>query len=326
MSSSKTAWLFPGQGAQFVGMGWALCRSSDRARRILDQAGELGGQPLARYCLQGPEAVLGRTDVAQPAVTAISLGCLALLEEAGHAPHCVAGHSLGEYAALCAAGVLTVEETLSLVVARGQVMHQASQRQPGAMLAVNGLSAEQVEDIAHQLAPDFRVCVAHYNAPSQTVLSGTHESLGAASRWVASLGGQGVLLPVKGAWHSALMEEARERFALVLGRVRFRPPRITLYLNTLGRPESEPDRIAEALLMQLSAPVRWAHLLAGMRAEGVREFVEVGPGRMLRGLLRRNMSAPREYRAYGVDGPQGLTALPGSRGGGAARAEEQRAM
>jgi [acyl-carrier-protein] S-malonyltransferase len=221
----------------------------------------------------------------------------------------VAGHSLGEYAALCAAGVLTVEETLALVVERGHLMHEAAQRLPGGMLAVNGLRPEQVEDIAHQLAPDYMVCVANYNAPTQTVLSGSLDGLRAASRWVTSLGGHGVFLNVSGAWHSPLMAEAQTRFAQALRCVEFRPPRCPVYLGATGEPVTDPARIAELMFTQLGAPVRWTQVLAELSRAGARTFVEVGPGKILRGLLRKNWSQPGDYRAFGVDGPRGLTAL-----------------
>lgn len=310
MHTLKTAWMFPGQGSQFAGMGRELCRSHPPTQHLMELASELSGQPLAQYSIMGPEDVLGRTDVLQPAVTAVSLGCLALLEEAGHAPDCVSGHSLGEYAALCAAGVLTAEETLKLVIERGRLMHEASQRHPGLMMAVVDLSSDQVEHIANQLVSDFQVCVANYNAPTQTVLSGTPEGLRLAARSVASLGGRAVMLNVSGAWHSPLMAEAQQRFAHTLRQVEFRAPRCTLYLDVTGAPESSPSRIAEAMLAQLSAPVRWTQILSGLFDSGVREFIEVGPGKVLRGLLRKNLASPETYRSYGVDGPRGLASLP----------------
>ncbi len=311
MDSTKTAWLFPGEGSQFAGMGRDIYQGHPPARRLLERAAHLSGHPLVQYCCwRSREDVPARTDVLQPAVTAVTLGCLSLLRDAGYTPTDVAGHGLGAYAALCAAGVLTVEETLRLVVERSRLMQEASERHPGGMMAVTGLRPEQVEDIASHLIPEFRMDVAVYNAPDRTVVSGDPDTLRMASRWVKSLGGRTVMLRVSGAWHGWMMEEVRERFAHVLGQVEFRPPRCTLYLDTTGAPETEPARIAEAMCSQVVAPVRWTRLVDNLFASGVREFIEVGPGQALRNLLRKRGDTATAYRAHGVDGPRGLSTLP----------------
>nr|ASV46875.1 malonyl CoA-acyl carrier protein transacylase [uncultured bacterium] len=289
MDSPGVAWLFTGQGAQVLGMSRELCGTFPQALRILEQAEEVSGLPLSRLCFQEPEAVLARTEVEQVAVTAITLGCLELLAQAGCAPDRVAGHGVGELAALCAAGVLTVEDTLYLAAHRGRLMHEAARRRPGGMLSVNGLATPVVEELVGSLRGRHRQYVAHYNTRSQTVLSGELGALGVAGSVAFRLGGQAVMLRERGPWHSPLMNEARERFFEAVCRVDFRPPRVPLYLGSTGETEADPDCIAAAVLAQLTQPVRWMQMMAGMAAANTRTFIDVGPGNVLRGTVRHNL-------------------------------------
>jgi [acyl-carrier-protein] S-malonyltransferase len=313
MNARKTAWLFPGQGSQFLGMGWELCNGVPAAGRIFELASDLSGFAIKQCCWMGPSELLNRTDVLQPALTAVSLGCLSLLQEEGFAPNAVAGHSLGEYSALCAAGVLSVEDTLRLVIDRGRLMNEASQRHPGGMIAVQGLPVSCVEEIVGSLPDRYALCVANYNAPEQTVLSGAHHGLAAASQQVAARGGRAIPLSVSGAWHSPFLKEAQRRFAPMLDAVEFRPPKMPLYLNSTGQPETNPARLRQALKAQIAQPVRWLQAVEQMIEDGVDDFVEVGPGRVLRGLLRKIWNRPALYSVRGVDGPRAVSGASGRR-------------
>ncbi len=289
MEAPGVAWLFTGQGAQILGMGRELCDTFPQALRILEQAEAVSGLPLSRLCRQEQFEVLERTDVEQVAVTAVTLGCLELLAQAGCAPDRVAGHGLGELAALCAAGVLSVEDTLYLATHRGRLMHEAAQRRPGGLLSVTGLATPVVEEMVDSLRGKHRQYVAHYNTVSQTVLAGELEALRVAARVAFRLGGQAVMLRERGPWHSPLMNEARERFFEAVCRVDFRPPRVPVYLNCTGETETDPECIAAAVLSQLTQPVRWMHMMAGMAATNTRTFIDVGPGNVLRGTVRHNL-------------------------------------
>jgi [acyl-carrier-protein] S-malonyltransferase len=315
MNETRTAWLFPGQGSQYVGMGWELLRGFPPATEIVDLASEISGRDLKKLCLRGPDPELTRTDNLQPAITAINLGCARLLEDAGYRPDCVAGHSLGEFSALYAAGVLTIRDALNLVTERGRLMHEASQMAAGGMLAVKGLAAAQVEAIAAQLRDRYRIAVANYNAPQQTVLSGEQEAMQLAQAWVLEQSGKPVPLNVSGAWHSPLMREAAERFVAALDRVTFHPPRLPVFLNVTGSPGQDVGAIKSALQQQILSPVRWSQSMAGMLDAGVGTFVEVGPGKVLRGLLQLIAPADRACRVVGVEGRQSLRFLKESCGG-----------
>lgn len=312
MGETRAAWLFPGQGSQYVGMGWDLLRQFPPAAAIMAQASEIAGNDLQKLCLLGPDQELTRTDNLQPAVTAINLGCARLLEDAGQAPHCVAGHSLGEFSALHAAGVLSLEDVLTLVVERGRLMHEAAQATVGGMLAVKELTAAQVEAVAAQLQQErHTVAVANYNAPRQTVLSGERDAMRAAQALIAHQGGRAVPLNVSGAWHSTLMREAAERFSAALDRATFHAPRLPLFLNVTGEIGEDVATIQSALRRQMQSPVRWSASVAGMLEMGVETFIEVGPGKVLRGLLQSIAPAGSSYRPVGIESPRSLKLLTG---------------
>lgn len=309
METKRTAWLFPGQGSQFVGMGRELLHDFDPAVEILNYASELSGCDLKRLILQGPESELMRTDRLQPALTAINLGCTLLLIEKGRLPNAVAGHSLGEFAALYAAGVLELKEVLDLVTFRGRLMHEAAGRGLGGMMAVMGLTGTQVEEIVSALEGQHWIGIANYNATTQTVLSGERFALEKAERMVHMAGGRTVALKVSGPWHSLLLHATAERFSERLTQVTFRPPQVPVYFNVTGSTISAPDEIRVVLGRQLASPVRWAQSMEALLASGVTEFIEVGPGKVLRGLLRHIGSQRDDVHVVGFDGPKALKFL-----------------
>ncbi len=292
----KTAYLFPGQGAQRVGMARDLYETFPQARRRLDAADRLLGLPLTRRMFgtgeaATDEAALRQTDVTQPALYAHSLAAVAVLQARGQAPDMVAGHSLGGYRAVAAAGAVTFAEGLRLVRLRGQLMAAAGERRPGTMAAVIGKDDAEVEALCAEAteAGEGLVQPANFNAPGQVVVSGDE---GGARRLMARGAEQGARvlpLPVSGAFHSPLMAYAREGLAEALGQLALRPPRCPVYLNVTAAPTTDPATIRSGLLEQLAAPVRWAQTLRAMQADGAGRFVEVGAGKVLSGLVRRTL-------------------------------------
>ena len=301
----KTAWLYPGQGSQFCGMGRDLWATFSPAREVLEMAESLCECPLGEYSLRGPAATLTRTDVLQPAVTAMNIGCTLLLRDAGYQPDMVAGHSLGEFSALFAAGVLTAEETLRLVIERGRAMNLAAEQSRGGMLALKGLTDAQTEALVAE-AGAGEVCVANYNSPDQIVVSGTTDGLKRFAHAVRAAGALCIELPVAGAWHSSAMKSAAEAFERELDKVRLRDANCPVYLNTTGEPETDAGRIGASLRKQMLSPVRWRYIVEGMRTADAGTFLEVGPGKVLRGLLRRICPDEQQYVVRGIDGPRSL--------------------
>jgi len=305
-TSPRVAWLFPGQGAQELGMGRHLVKRFPPAEAILDQAGEQAGVPLKARCWRGPEEELTRTDVLQPAMTAVNLGCLAYLREHGYEPTCVAGHSLGEFSALHAASVLSLEDTLWLVCERGRLMHRAAEEAQGGMVALIGLGYEDATAIVEELRSAYRVGIANYNAPEQIVLSGEEAAMEAAAEQATERDVRAVRLNVSGAWHSPLMEDVRKALTAALDEVDFQPPQLTFVSSVSGQEEEDPDRIKALIGRQPTETVQWAPAVESLKSNGVTRFIEVGPGRVLRGLLRKIWLASEEYEVFGVQKPRDL--------------------
>jgi [acyl-carrier-protein] S-malonyltransferase len=296
----KTAFLFPGQGSQSVGMGEEFYREYDVVREIFDMAEEISRINISKLCFKGPLEDLTMTVNLQPAVTAVNLACQAVIEKENVEFHYCAGHSLGEYSALSAAGVHSKEDTVRLVFKRGELMHREATRNHGAMHAIVGLPIDDIADRVAGVQKDGPVSVANHNTELQIVITGTPELVATVSSQAASKGAKSVPLKVSGAWHSELIKGAEEEFKAFLDTIPFNVPEKSLIFNVTADTSNDPDEIKEVMGRQLCSPVRWYDTIAKLMDENVEIFVEVGPGRVLAGLL--NKILPRDYpaRIYNV--------------------------
>lgn len=279
------AFVFPGQGAQFSGMGKDLHDASQDARMRFEQANAILGFDIASIMFEGTAEELKQTKVTQPA---IFLHSVILAECLGDAfqPDMVAGHSLGEFSALVAAGALGFKDGLSLVSARANAMQKACELQPSTMAAVLGLENNVVEDICGNT--DGVVVAANYNCPGQLVISGEVPAVEAACHALTEAGARrALMLPVGGAFHSPLMEPAREELATAIAQADIQSPRCPIYQNVSAEPTSDPQLIRQQLVAQLTAPVRWTQTMEAMIADGAKEVTEVGPGKVLQGLFKK---------------------------------------
>src|SRR5229473_4719955 len=300
----KIAFLFPGQGSQFAGMGKALADAYPSARQVFEEADQALGFALSKLCFEGPDEDLKLTQNTQPAMLTVSTAALAALRDNGFAPDYVAGHSLGEFSALVAAGGLEFADAVRLVRRRGEYMQSAVPEGVGAMAAILGLAPAQVAGICRQAADGQVVAPANLNSPEQTVISGHAEAVKRAVE-LASAGGakRAVMLTVSAPFHSSLMQPAAVRLEADLGTIAFHTLRVPLVNNADAEITTSGDEARESLVRQVTLPVRWEESVRELIDQGVNTFVEVGPGRVLTGLLRQ---IDRSIHVFNVEDEKSL--------------------
>ncbi len=279
----KKVYVFPGQGAQFSGMGKDLYDNVPQAKELFDKANGILGFDITEIMFNGTADELKQTKVTQPAVF---LHSVILAESLGIEPDATAGHSLGEFSALVAAGALSFEDGLRLVAKRAEAMQKACEMQPGTMAAIIGLDDKTIEDACASV--EGTVVAANYNCPGQLVISGSLDAVNAACGKLKEAGARRALvLPVGGAFHSPLMEPARKELEQAIAEAPFRAPKCPIYQNVDAKPHTAPEEIKENLIAQLTAPVRWTYIVRNMIADGFADFTELGPGSVLQGLIKK---------------------------------------
>jgi [acyl-carrier-protein] S-malonyltransferase len=284
------AWLFPGQGTQFVGMGKALVDASAAAREVFARADAALGWSISKLCFEGPESELTLTKHTQPAIVTASIAALEALREAFPelpAPSLAAGHSLGEYSALVASGALALEDAVRLVHARGKAMQEAVPEGRGAMAAIMGGDADDVRALCAEAAEGDVVAPANFNAPGQIVIAGTAEAVARASSLANEHKLKAIPLKVSAPFHCALMQPAVRAMTPLLSEIHFGPMAFAVVSNVEARPNADPSRIGELLLRQIDGAVLWEQSVQHMAEHGVRRALEIGPGKVLAGLVKR---------------------------------------
>ena len=301
------ALIFPGQGSQAVRMGKALSERFPICRETFAEADRTLGEPLSRLCFEGPEADLRLTENTQPAILTVSVAAYRLLASRGLEPAFLAGHSLGEYTAHVAAGTIAFADALKIVRRRGRYMQEAVPVGAGAMSAILGLDPATVARACQEAAEGDIVAPANLNAPGQVVIAGARDAVARASERARQLGAKRVLaLPVSAPFHCALMRPAEERLAPELRALPVSDPRVPVVANVDAEPKRDGRSAIEALVRQVSAPVLWQAVIGRLASEGVRAYVEVGPGTVLSGLVRK---IHREATVANLDHPDGLDAV-----------------
>jgi [acyl-carrier-protein] S-malonyltransferase len=312
MGASASAWLFPGQGSQVVGMGRALADADAGARAVFAEADDALGFALSKLCFEGPKDDLTLTANAQPAILTTSIAALRVLESrTDRRPKAVAGHSLGEYSALVAAGALRLRDAVRLVHLRGKFMQEAVPAGEGAMAAILGLDADAVADVCREAAAGEVVSPANLNGGGQVVIAGHKAAVDRACAGAKARGAKRAIpLAVSAPFHCALMQPAADKLARELESVEVAPPAVPVVTNVEAKPNQDAGRVRELLTRQVTSPVRWEESVQCLAGMGIEEVVEVGAGNVLAGLVRRIAPA---VRAHAAGTPEDIAAFTGER-------------
>lgn len=304
---SNVIFVFPGQGSQYVGMARDFYDNMPEAKEIFDLASNVTGLNVTKLCLDGPMEELTQTSNLQPCLTAVEMICAVAMMQHGVAPVAVAGHSLGEYAALWVAGVLNIEDTLRLVHLRGRLMEEAGAMASGAMAAVIGLDKNVLETMITQLQQDGVISLANHNSPEQIVVTGEAELVGRLVQQVKTeTKAKAIPLKVAGAFHSPLMKRASVKLAEALKEMHFNPARIPVYSNVTAAPETDPVRIQNLLVEQIYSPVRWCETVLNIAANhSPCCFLELGPKNILSNLIKKTLSEG-SYTIYQIEDSKGI--------------------
>ena len=306
MQHNKIAILFPGQGSQYLGMGKAFLETDSDAEQLMKLAERINSSPIKRLCLEGPMEELTQAVNLQPALTTANLICWQAVQKAGIVADYFAGHSLGEYSALCAAGVLSKEDTLRLVAERGRLSDREGTKNPGGMQAILGLTLDKVEKILFGLSSDGVAIVANHNTEMQIVISGEKEALEEVEGIVTDRGGRAITLNVSIANHSPLIAGAVPEFEEILNSMEFGRPATPVLFNVTAAEETDPDVIRAIMTKQIVSRVRWFEIINNMIDNGVNIFIEVGPKTVLSGLLKKILPKEMGCHRFQIDNPESL--------------------